>query len=118
MVLILFPYVLQQEKDKDSKREQKYKEAAQKYEETNEKLKTDLKEALRDGHPKFKEHYEKVSFSALQTFRIFSYPPYRMTAGFFSFIFFFFSWLLTSWQLVSAQKRAFAAWSSAASDLD
>jgi hypothetical protein len=48
------------EKDKDAKKKQKYDESLQKYEEVNGKLKNDLQDALRDGHPKFREHWARV----------------------------------------------------------
>jgi len=58
------------DKDKEKKYELKYEEACQKYEEVNDKLKGDLQESLTDGHPKFKEHYERLISAQRRCFEL------------------------------------------------
>jgi len=66
--LLLDMDIAAKDKDKDAKKEQKYNESVQKYEEVNEKLKKDIQEAMHEGNPKFKEHYEKLVHSQKRTF--------------------------------------------------
>jgi len=70
--LLLEMDVYEKNKDKDVKSKQKYDESVQKYEEVNAKLKGDLRDALRDGYPKFKEHFARLLDAQRNGFKVMS----------------------------------------------